>query len=859
VPKVGSDIPDSDRDISLSDGARTYYFNVEGDPPQVDEHPQTPSTLIVDKRGSEFGDWDPQHSHIQQNDWQGGRAQRFFHDDPSRFFDSSHLWTFTPDHVHPAPQWRFAEGYISADNLLQGAERVTVGNDVLWKPLLDQVRYSRKFTASANYTATTIQVWLRKRGQPTGTLTVAVYSDTGGEPNAALDSATVAASDFADEVSVLQEFTISEALSSATVYHIVVYDSVNEEDRNHFEVGYSNAGQSGDFFSSSDAGSTWDAEASIQIMFRIGVTPIKGLWRLFYLEGALYAVADSRVATELPGLMINGDRGIATAGAASTLTDSAKSWTTNVWADAWVRITKGVGIGQYRQIASNTSTVLTVDVAWDTTPTSTSEYIIYATDIFTLVTPATDNIDKPVKTLTVFKNQLLLGFGDQHTMTRIKWNSATPGHTGRDESNTKYADHLVLDHDRVDGPQVWRAENDVVDVSVSDVKDWGTDMAWGTEVDASGGGFIVTGLLPFEGKTLVFKEDSIGYLEDGKFRPLNIGLDSMALATNGLARAIWNLYLYFGWSYSMEQMQGTNLDDVGPWLHAGLPSARRGTVSHLLPVSAIMFEAIDAGTDRTSSVLGYNKLGHGEIYRAWKSGARIQNMIWQSCPGTQDRLWVSVGGNIVVMNFPDESLNMLNDSDVRYHHESILETSTINMRAFNIPKLFKEISVTTKNLDNETYIISEYQVDDEIEGTLWHEIGDFRLSDFQELEINEGHRRNIRLRFRFMTEDSDQPPLMRAWVLEAFARSPVKYQWTMRALSKGLTRDGAGELDVDPSEFIKWLKFQGGDAGYLIMRSKWSELDNQAVLVEPPGVFRTFQDRLSGRKGAAITLAIREA
>src|SRR3990167_4701009 len=118
MPKVGSDIPDSDRDISLSDGARTYYFNVEGDPPQVDEHPQTPSTLIVDKRGSEFGDWDPQHSHIQQNDWQGGRAQRFFHDAPSRFFDSSHLWTFTPDHVHPAPKWRFGEGYINADNLL---------------------------------------------------------------------------------------------------------------------------------------------------------------------------------------------------------------------------------------------------------------------------------------------------------------------------------------------------------------------------------------------------------------------------------------------------------------------------------------------------------------------------------------------------------------------------------------------------------------------------------------------------------------------------------------------------------------------------------------------------------------------
>jgi len=51
----------------------------------------------------------------------------------------------------------------------------------------------------------------------------------------------------------------------------------------------------------------------------------------------------------------------------------------------------------------------------------------------------------------------------------------------------------------------------------------------------------------------------------------------------------------------------------------------------------------------------------------------------------------------------------------------------------------------------------------------------------------------------------------------------------------------------------------GKDASYLVMRSKWSELDNKAVLIEPPGVFRTFQNRLTKRKGVLLTLAIREA
>ncbi len=72
-------------------------------------------------------------------------------------------------------------------------------------------------------------------------------------------------------------------------------------------------------------------------------------------------------------------RGKATSGAATTLTNSGKSWTTNQWANYQVRIVAGVGAGQVRTVISNTSTALTV-ATWTTNPDSTSVYVLEGND-----------------------------------------------------------------------------------------------------------------------------------------------------------------------------------------------------------------------------------------------------------------------------------------------------------------------------------------------------------------------------------------------------------------------------------------------------------------------------------------------
>jgi hypothetical protein len=75
-------------------------------------------------------------------------------------------------------------------------------------------------------------------------------------------------------------------------------------------------------------------------------------------------------------LILGFDAGTATSGAASTITDSTKSWATNRWANHDIRILHGTGRGQTRTIASNTATVITTQSPWDTTPDSTSVFSI---------------------------------------------------------------------------------------------------------------------------------------------------------------------------------------------------------------------------------------------------------------------------------------------------------------------------------------------------------------------------------------------------------------------------------------------------------------------------------------------------
>lgn len=83
---------------------------------------------------------------------------------------------------------------------------------------------------------------------------------------------------------------------------------------------------------------------------------------------------------------MNGDgaeeNGTATSSGATTLVDTTKIWTPNIYRGVRVRIISGTGINQVRTISSNTIDTLTVDSAWATNPDNTSEYTIGGYDVY---------------------------------------------------------------------------------------------------------------------------------------------------------------------------------------------------------------------------------------------------------------------------------------------------------------------------------------------------------------------------------------------------------------------------------------------------------------------------------------------
>lgn len=68
------------------------------------------------------------------------------------------------------------------------------------------------------------------------------------------------------------------------------------------------------------------------------------------------------------------DAGTATAGSGDSLTDTAKNWDVDRWANGLLTITDGMGKGQMRRISSNTNSTITVANNWTVDPDATSRY-----------------------------------------------------------------------------------------------------------------------------------------------------------------------------------------------------------------------------------------------------------------------------------------------------------------------------------------------------------------------------------------------------------------------------------------------------------------------------------------------------
>lgn len=817
--------------LSLSDGVLTWGLRLEGGAEGIKESVLTPSGLRLNWV-SGFGAWEPGLAQIEQRDWSGGRgALRFSTQSARRFYDSQDAWTLTPGRIHAAPQWRYASGLRVAAQRLPG--------DVSWQALIGAQRsLAARFTVPAGgLAAKQARVWLRRVGSP-GELALQLHADAAGAPGTVLPGSThaITQADVTDVVSQLRSFDVSGYSTplGAGTYHLALRGAAADNASNHWEIGVQRRASGGN---TSPDGSSWSTSEFCPY-YRVQDADIARTFVFFELQGVLYA-ADQRADGTTTHVYLNGERGVATSGAAAALTDTNKNWPVDQWAGAWLRIIAGKGAGQARRILSNTVSTLTVG-AWHLPPDSTSEYAIYATPHWQDVSPSSgDLIDGIVRDVAVLNGQALLAQGSVPIL-RMRFNpAASPPKHEFDDDGSNTADLLhVFQHTEL-GPQVWRGFTASTEVSRAAPSAWLTPLSFGGAIKLGADGQPLHKLLDFGSQLWAVKANSLWIVERSEHVARhNLGLETQPHISPAPPALVWQDRLWLGWGNSLLATGASGLADLGPGRGEGLPAGRGGRVAALAPLGAgRLAAAIDAGDGHSSVVVWDGEAWH-ELLRAPQPGVRIRGLHWQACPGTAPRLWLELGGELAYLQLPASGENPLGDSDMRYQHEGVLVGSTIDMEATLLPKFLTQLSLVSQNLGEGAQVELDYQVDGEIGSPRWRQAGGFYSSPVDTLALNTGEIFAFRPRLRLLSQRADAPAMLEATLLEGFARTPQKYQWELHVRLDELQLDGGGRLDPAPAAFLAWLRRAARSAARIHLRSVWGALDDTYVIVEAPSLRR---------------------
>ena len=864
--------------ISLSGKGRKFGIKLLGGARAIVESPSSPSNIQAGADGRKFGDWDPSFSHIEVRDFEGGRGNEFYSDDPSAFYDG-YGWTLSPGVWHQAPQWTFGHGFVGSDNYMPGAQvPLVAGRSVKWQSLASTVHFARSFEQmGTSYVGALLQTWIRRIGRPPAPLraqigTSATTAGGTGRPSSAPTVSTTLETSACEE---LESFiwnaqlstTIAREATTGVNRWVELFTSVAGTEANHWEIGYNSSAASGN----SSVGSTslrgigtsggW-AASTVHFYFRLSPAKITRKWHFFELDRAMYAVDDRADGTK-PSLYINGDRGICSSGvpgSTAVLNDSTKAWSSDMWSNssAYAIIIRGVGAGQVAKITGNGSTFL--NTTWAVAPTSLSEYVIVGTNEWTRISSAifSSATTSPVKSVAVAGDFVAMAAGMSTGIGKFRW--ATSLHQARRDASGG-ADVVDFFHDPIDGPQMWAAVSSAGRLYRAGALStfFTSNFNWvpssGIPVGAPNVPF--TNLEDYNDQMYAFKEDSIWTIKNDRAAKLNIGLDTLISSNNGRTALAQNLFLYASWSHSLERLHGGTLDDIGPWRGAGLKPGHQGAISTAIAYIAWLLGGIDATTG-ISGLYAWNNRGWHEIFRGYSTGYSFDGLAYYGPPGPQPRIFMSVGGDIVSMEMPRDTLNPRNDKDLHYQHESVMEVATIDMNARRLPKLFAGLEANSKNLvSSVAQIAAEYQLGDDIGSSNWISIGQFYRSPFDDLHIRRGDEHSIRVRLRGLTQVSTTPSILEAATLKAVARSPIKRQWTLRGEMGDFQVDSQGMEDTDPDEFYMWLQDIAVTSEPLLMNAAWEALDNVYVFAESPILHRK-NTTPSGEYSADFEMTLRE-
>lgn len=734
---------------------------------------------------SSYNDYQYPYSPIVQDDLSGGRGNLDFERDSTKFYDSFRTLSGRSNKAYAGPQEQWTSGLRSQNQNVPG--------NVVWHRLIDTQRHLYyRFQASASYTAGLIWLLARRKGTPAD-ITMAIYSDSAGNVGTELDSVTV---DYTRLPDILSEWlceTVSQSLTSGVYYWLVIYAADTDDADKHWIIGMKDSA-GGTYYSG--AFDSTPTSMSRDLYFRVTTANSEKTCIPFqYKEQQYFVISGTSGA---PNLYMAGDRGTADAntGQLDRVIDASKSWTTNQWAGAIVKIIDGVGVTEpqpWRVVESNTSTALIVTEDWTITHDTTTEYVILD-DTLTEITghgltaPVTDVLVSP-------RGVIYFAQGDSTNIRRAKFETSAGVWTASYANDgTNKATFLKY---QPQAQKIWKANqrdgSNNTSVAADDLADWGTDLTFAAAVNVDSKYIRINGLGVYPDSDgnealYVFKED-LPYIVPSSGNPYPLTIPEMATVRsqyNGRNPVNHNVYQYFPLGAGgYERFYGTTIDDIGPNLYEGLPDGRRGPIVFGVGYPGAVFIFVDAGASGYSSILQSG--GWHERYRA-PLGQRFYSGQFQPIPGaTPDRLWIYQGNDLIWLPFPSETTNELSDENYLHTPEFAVTLSRMHAGLFDVQKLVRKLKLQTSDLEvDETdgdkicWFELDYRLNEDTE---WQTIEDaFTVSPTQEVDFIDQYGlagKRLQFRIRGYTTDATKTPVFLAIVINAVLRTDVKYMYQM--------------------------------------------------------------------------------
>ena len=717
-----------------------------------------------------------------QSNWSGGRGQKYFEKNTSKYYDGYRVDT-THGNIILGPKETYSTGYYTtltngtrtgdyavdpSGSVEYAASDITVGSsDTVVKRVTIPIK---------KYTGATYPI----------TITARIYTDSSG-PDTLVVTSDPKSFTLGSLTSTYQDFTFvfpATSLTALTKYWV------------SFDVSSSGKVYLGKLTSSGESiyaktTGAWASAASNTSLAFILYTTATGKAHLFEYKGQLYAATCPEDGTA-GSLLMNGYRGTATSNAADKYkTNTTLNLSGVDLSGKIIKITGGAGSKEefpYRTIVSNTTTgtndSITVSAIWKTTQDTTTEFVILGCDTWQSITGSNDP-DYPITDVLVTDEFVYMCQGDNDYISRYQGYTSSGTWTSRfADDGTNKADLLMFLQENTGKRQVWRAvfPNSVSYATM--VTSW-ANMSFGTAVSCGSSNTRITNLIPFGTPTspYVIKEDSFGYINNKVY--IEVPLSEMASVSshyNGLAALRHDVYLYMGLlnNGSLERYYNNHLDDIGPSTDEGLPKERQGPIADIVGYPGRFYVAVDAGDapDHFSSVLCWNGEGWCEIYRA-PGGKRIRKLWIQVIPDVQyQRLWISEEEDLVWVPI---ALNPLNCSGYTFTTTGSLVSAWKTAQFKDLKKYIHSEKLFTENLTSNINVLLEFQTDTAGDASDWTTAGTITTSPNYEQTLSASNNTSgirYRSRLTLTTNSSTTTPVVEAQLANMVVRQPVKASWT---------------------------------------------------------------------------------